>query len=127
MRNGNVLIIIVYLFKITVETIRHGCGNFQESVKYSNFMCEYLKRILDLKVLNKESQEQLRQAEQTEDLKKNKNITNLQIISVKIIFYIFFCCPCINNSQYINNSFYNKNGYNNVHNNDSTYYHKNKY
>jgi hypothetical protein len=47
--NGNALFKLPYSHSLIFETIEYGCGTRQESVAFSNFMCEYVKRMIELK------------------------------------------------------------------------------
>lgn len=44
--NGEALYELPYSHALIFETIKIGCGNRQESVKYTNFLCEIIKRKL---------------------------------------------------------------------------------
>lgn len=47
--NGKALFKLPYSHSLIFETIKIGCGNRYESVRYSNFLCEYVKKIIELK------------------------------------------------------------------------------
>lgn len=50
--NGEALYKLPYSHALIFETIEIGCGNRQESVRYTNFLCEVIKRKLDNKEEN---------------------------------------------------------------------------
>ena len=74
--NGKALYKLPYSHALIFETIEYGCGNRQESVRYSNFMCEYVKRIIALKIPNQETKAQQTQELLTQTLKKIEIVHN---------------------------------------------------
>lgn len=68
--NGEALWNLPYSHSLIFETMNYGCNTGQESVRFTNFMCEYVKRKLD----NKKNSERKRKNTEDEYFVNSKHL-----------------------------------------------------